>query len=60
MHEIPTDIWNNKPVCESEILKDCSYEKLANAYDNSIVYNSYLAAEMLKDLSAFDYVGLNL
>lgn len=50
----PKEFEIYKPVCESEILKDCSYEELVNAYDNSIVYNSYLAAEMLKDLSAFD------
>jgi len=46
----PEEFEKYKPVCKSQILKDCEYQEIVNAYDNSIVYNSYLASEMLKDL----------
>ena len=50
----PKEFEIYKPVCQKEILKDCSYDEIRNAYDNSVVYNSYLAAEMLKDLQELD------
>ena len=50
----PKEFEIYKPVCKNEDVKSCSYEELVNAYDNSIVYNSYLASEMLKDLSALE------
>lgn len=50
----PKEFEIYKPVCENDDLKTCSYEELVNAYDNSIIYNSYLASEMLKDLSGLE------
>lgn len=48
----PQEFEIYKPVCKDIELKNCSYDEIRNAYDNSIVYNSYIMAKMLKELSA--------
>ncbi|SMR82281.1 lipid A ethanolaminephosphotransferase [Aliiroseovarius halocynthiae] len=40
-----------QPVCDTVQIAKCSEEELHNAYDNTLVYNDYLLAELVKELA---------
>lgn len=43
----PSEFAKFKPTCKSVNLKSCTYEKLLNTYDNSILYTDYLLTQII-------------
>ena len=50
----PEEFEFYKPACHNNIPKDCPPGELVNSYDNSIVYSSYLLAELFEKLKAVE------
>ena len=46
-----------RPACQTETLSDCSAEEIVNAYDNSLLYTSYMLEQTIRRLQqlADDY-----
>ena len=45
--QIPSGFAIFEPVCETVQIRECSYQELVNAYDNTVAYTDYFLAEMI-------------
>ena len=48
----PPDLEPFSPVCRTVQMRDCSYEELVNAYDNTIHYTDFLLASLITQLES--------
>lgn len=50
----PSNFERFTPVCEQKELSKCTYEEIVNAYDNALLYNDWLLAQMIHLLQKVD------
>lgn len=50
----PKEFERFKPTCQTNELKDCSIEEIANTYDNTILYTDYFLSRVIRFLKAHD------
>lgn len=48
----PPELEAFTPVCETVQMRECSYEELVNAYDNTIYYTDFLLAGLIEQLQS--------
>jgi len=46
----PPELEAFTPVCETVQMRECSYEQLVNAYDNTVYYTDFLLASLIDQL----------
>ncbi len=50
----PSNFEHFTPACKQKELSKCTYEEIVNAYDNTLLYNDYLLAQMISLLQKAD------